>query len=106
MGRRVQQPRQICYFADSPTLTYTYSGLTLSPLPWGSGAVAQVWILGLGLGDTNAGCTLSRRMARGRAACRPARAAALESQSGAHETPRLELPCATHASIHEWGHTT
>lgn len=26
MGRRVQQPRKVCYYADTPALSYTYSG--------------------------------------------------------------------------------
>jgi hypothetical protein len=29
MGRRVLQPRLICYMADAPELQYTYSGLTV-----------------------------------------------------------------------------
>lgn len=42
MGRRVQQPRKVCYYADGPHLTYTYSGLKLAPIEWGAGPVAQV----------------------------------------------------------------
>ena len=34
MGRLVMQPRLVCYMADGPHLAYTYSGLTLQPLPW------------------------------------------------------------------------
>jgi hypothetical protein len=49
MGRRVQQPRQVCYYADGPALTYTYSGLRLAPHAWDSSAVvAEVCVLGGG----------------------------------------------------------
>jgi alkylated DNA repair dioxygenase AlkB len=34
MGRLVMQPRLVSYMADGPHLAYTYSGLTLQPLPW------------------------------------------------------------------------
>jgi hypothetical protein len=42
MGRRVQQPRKICFYAESAHLEYTYSGLKLDTLAWGDGPVAQV----------------------------------------------------------------
>lgn len=33
-GRTVAQPRLIAYMADPTTPPYTYSGLTLQPMPW------------------------------------------------------------------------
>ncbi|GBF96005.1 DNA repair protein [Raphidocelis subcapitata] len=41
MGRRVQQPRQVCYFADGPALAYSYSGLRLEPHNWSSSAAVE-----------------------------------------------------------------
>eukprot|EP00775_Hariotina_reticulata_P006320 gene6320-6555_t len=41
MGRRVLQPRLICYMADASDLQYTYSGLTVQPAPW-SPAVLEI----------------------------------------------------------------
>lgn len=34
MGHSVTQPRLTAYFADSPTLQYTYSGTTMHPRSW------------------------------------------------------------------------
>lgn len=34
MGRVVPQPRLVALYADAPSLSYTYSGLTLLPMPW------------------------------------------------------------------------
>lgn len=34
MGRKVLQPRLIAYYATTPDMTYTYSGLTLQPCPF------------------------------------------------------------------------
>lgn len=41
MGRTVMQPRLVAYMADDTSLAYTYSGLTLTPLPW-SPAVQEI----------------------------------------------------------------
>lgn len=41
MGRTVMQPRLVAYMADDTSLSYTYSGLTLTPLPW-SPAVQEI----------------------------------------------------------------
>lgn len=41
MGRSVMQPRLVAYMADDSSLGYTYSGLTLPPLPW-SPAVTEI----------------------------------------------------------------
>ena len=39
-GRSIPQPRLTCWYGD-PGTTYTYSGLTLTPLPWTS-ALAEL----------------------------------------------------------------
>lgn len=44
MGRRVMQPRLVCYMGDTPSLRYTYSGTTWEPVPW-SASVLQIKVL-------------------------------------------------------------
>lgn len=41
-GRTVAQPRLIAYMADPDTPPYTYSGLTLQPMPWAEVGVSGV----------------------------------------------------------------